>query len=719
VEGVIERVTFRDEQTLYTVARVKRADGTEFTAVGPMPTAAAGQAVRIHGLWVNHKTYGRQLKVERVETVTPATLVGIERYLGSGLIRGIGPATARNLVKAFGLKTLEVIERRPELLLEVEGIGPKKAERIKQAVAEHKAIQDVMVFLQAHGVSPAYAARIYKTYGNRSIEVVRENPYQLADDVSGIGFRTADKIAREVGIAPDSPHRAAAAVKYWLSRSADEGHCYSPRADVVKAVGDELQVPPALVEEAIESLKGQGQLFIEEDRVYLAPFFHAERGVAMRLSEIAGARMWELDRLDPALIGQIEEATGIHLGDAQRKAVEQAYSCGVTILTGGPGTGKTTTLKVLLGVFEARRMKVMLAAPTGRAAKRMAEATGRRAKTIHRLLEFEPAEDGWRFARGPANPLDCDALIVDEVSMIDILLMYNLLKAIKPGCRLVLVGDADQLPSVGPGNVLRDIISSRVVPVVHLNQVFRQAAGSMIVENAHRINRGEFPLLRGATDFFFIEEPDPERAAGAIVSLVAQRIPRRLGCDPVDDIQVLAPMKRSVTGVDNLNAMLRQALNPPHPARPELKGGGNVFRRGDKVMQIRNNYERRVWNGDVGRVVWGDPEECQVRVRFTDPEGDRDVIYDQADLDELVMAYCVSIHKSQGSEFEAVVVPVSTQHFVMLHRNLIYTAVTRAKRLVVLVGTKKALAIAIRRADVGKRRTGLARRLQEIGNRKA
>jgi len=713
VEGVIERVTFRNDETTYTVARVTGRDGHEVTAVGPMPTAVVGQAVRIHGTWVSHKTYGKQLKVEQVETIAPATLVGIEKYLGSGLIRGIGPATAKNLVKAFGLDTLAIIERNPEALLNVAGVGPKKAESIKRAVEEHRAVQEVMVFLQSHGVSPAYAAKIFRRYGDRSIEVVSRNPYQLADDVSGIGFRTADKIAREVGIAPDSPHRAASAVKYWLSRSADEGHCYRPREDVLAAVAAELEVDGARVDDAIEALRVQGQVFVEDEAVYLAPFFHAERGVAVRLTELAHARMWELEKVDGAAIGSVEESAGIRLGRAQREAVERAFVAGVMVLTGGPGTGKTTTLRVLIDLFEARKMKVQLAAPTGRAAKRMAEATGRRSRTIHRLLEFEPGEEGWRFGRGPANPLDCDAVVVDEVSMIDILLMYNLLKAIKPGCRLLLVGDADQLPSVGAGNVLRDIIASGVVPVVHLDEVFRQAPGSMIVSNAHRINRGEFPEFRGADDFYFVEEPDPERAAAAVVGLVTQRLPRRLQCDPVDDIQVLSPMRRSVTGVDNLNTLLREALNPPRAALPELRGGGGTFRRGDKVMQVRNNYERRVWNGDMGRVVWVDAEECQIRVRFSDPEGDRDVVYDQGDLDELVMSYCVSIHKSQGSEYAAVVLPVSTQHFVMLQRNLIYTAVTRAKRMVVMVGTKKALAIAIRRAEVGQRRTGLARRLKE------
>jgi exodeoxyribonuclease V alpha subunit len=713
VEGVIERVTFRNDDTMYTVARVTCRDGREITAVGSMPTAVVGQAVRIHGTWVSHKTYGKQLKVEQVETIAPATLVGIEKYLGSGLIKGIGPATARSLVKAFGLDTLAVIEQRPEALLSVAGVGPKKAERIRRAVEEHRAVQQVMVFLQSHGVSPAYAARIFRRYGDRSIDVVSRNPYQLADDVPGIGFRTADKIAREVGIAPDSPHRAASAVKYWLSRCADDGHCYQPRADVVAAVAQELKVDAARVEDAIEALKGQGHVFVEDDAVYLAPFFHAERGVSARLTELAHARMWQLDKVDSESLDAVQASAGIRLGRAQREAIERAFVSGVMVLTGGPGTGKTTTLRVLMDLLEARKMKVQLAAPTGRAAKRMAEATGRRSRTIHRLLEFEPGEEGWRFGRGPSNPLECDAVVVDEVSMIDIILMYNLLKAIKPGCRLLLVGDADQLPSVGAGNVLRDIIASGVVPVVNLDEVFRQAAGSMIVTNAHRINRGEFPEFRGAQDFVFVEEPDPERAAAAVVNMVAQRLPCRLQCDPVDDIQVLSPMRRSLTGVDNLNVLLREALNPPRAGAPELRGGGGAFRRGDKVMQVRNNYERRVWNGDVGRVVWVDPEECQIRVRFSDPEGDRDVIYDQGDLDELVMAYCVSVHKSQGSEYAAIVVPVSTQHFVMLQRNLIYTAVTRAKRMVVMVGTKKALAIAIRRAEVGQRRTRLARRLQE------
>lgn len=717
VEGVIERITFRSDDTLYTVARINTREGREVTVVGPMPSAVVGQAVRVTGTWVTHKDYGKQFKLEKVETLAPATLVGIQRYLGSGLIRGIGPATAANLVKAFGLKTLEIIENQPDALLGVPGVGPKKAERISQAVAEHKAVQEVMVFLQSHGVSPAFAARIYRRYGDKSIEIVSRNPYQLADDVFGIGFRTADKIAREVGIAPDSPHRAASAVKYWLSRSADAGHCFCEHPELVEAVCTELDVSSAIIESAISSLQAQGEVFIEDDAVYLAPFYHAERGVASRLHEISHSSMWQLDQCDEGQLEDAQKRAGIHLGEAQRRGVESSFASGVMVLTGGPGTGKTTTLRIMIDLFEARNMKVLLAAPTGRAAKRLTEASGRQARTIHRLLEFEPGEGGWRFGRGLANPLECEALVVDEVSMIDTLLMYNLLKAVKPGCRLILVGDVDQLPSVGAGNVLRDIIDSGVINTAHLDEVFRQAPGSMIVENAHKVNRGEFPVLRGANDFMFIEEPDPEKAAAAVVNTVARRLPYKLNCNAIDDIQVLSPMRRSVTGVDNLNDLLREALNPSRNGVPELRGGGSSFRRGDKVMQIRNNYERRVWNGDMGRVVWVDTEEGQVRVRYSDVEGDRDVVYDQADLDELVLSYCVSIHKSQGSEYTAVVIPVSTQHYVMLQRNLIYTAITRAKKMVVLVGTKKALAIAISRATVHGRKTRLADRLRQVSER--
>jgi exodeoxyribonuclease V alpha subunit len=714
VEGVIDRVTYRDEKSMYTVARIKVGDGSMVTAVGPFPSATPGQMVKVFGVWVQHREYGRQLKVERVETVAPATLLGIEKYLGSGLIRGIGPATAAKLVKRFGMDTLEVIESNPERLTEVPGVGPKKARRIIDAIAEHKSVQKVMVFLQSHGVSPAYAIKIYRRYGEDAVTVVSQNPYRLADEVYGIGFKTADKIASEVGVDTESPHRVAAGIKYWLRKASEEGHCYSEEDKFASSVAHELGVSEHLVGSGIAALESAGEVCREgRSALYLAPFYHAERGVARRLCQLAHARMWTLDSLSDEELAQAQTRAGIRLADQQRAAVMESFQTGVMVMTGGPGTGKTTTLRLIIDLFEARKMRVLLAAPTGRAAKRLSEATGRPARTIHRLLEFEPGEDGWRFGRGAASPLECDLLVLDEVSMVDISLMYSVLKAVRPGSRLVLVGDVDQLPSVGPGNVLRDIIDSGVVPTVVLNQVYRQAPGSMIVTNAHRINRGEFPLFRGARDFFFIEAEDPDQVVQSVVATVTSKLPRHLGCDPIDDVQVLSPMKRSAAGVDNLNVVLRDALNPRRPGASEIRCRGSAFRRGDKVMQIRNDYNRLVWNGDMGKIVRIDAEEGEVVVRFSEPEGDRDVLYNQDELDELALSYCVSIHKSQGSEYPAVVVPVTTQHYVMLQRNLLYTAVTRARRTVVIIGTKKALAIAVRNASMLQRQTMLALRLRE------
>ncbi len=696
------------------MARIKTDDGI-VTAVGPFSSATPGQAVRLTGSWVVHRSYGRQFRVEQMEIVAPATLKGIERYLGSGLIRGIGPVTAKRIVQHFKMDTLEVIESRPEALLEVPGIGPKRASQIARAAQEHKSIQKVMVFLQSHGVSPTYAVKIYKRYGDDAVGVVSQNPYQLADEIYGIGFKTADKIAREVGVDKDSPYRIDSGIKYWMAKAADDGHCYSEAEDVVREVAHELDVSEDLVKDGLVRLQRSSDIFREgESSVWLGPFYHSERGVAQRLYELNHGRMWQLESLSQEELDKAQAHTGLSLGAQQRNAIVRAFQCGVMVLTGGPGTGKTTTLKLMIDLFEARGLRVLLAAPTGRAAKRLSEASGRSAKTIHRLLEFEPGEEGWRFARGVSSPLECDVLVVDEMSMVDILLMHNMLKAVKPGTRLVLVGDVDQLPSVGPGNVLRDIIDSGAVETVVLDEVFRQAPGSMIVSNAHRINRGEFPHLRGARDFFFINEEDPEKVAEAVVHTVKSRLPRYLKCSPIHDIQVLSPMRRTVTGVDNLNMMLRDALNPPRQGVSELKYGATLFRRGDKVMQVRNNYERRVFNGDMGLIVRIDPEEGEVVVRYPEAEYDRDVTYLQDELDELVLSYCVSVHKSQGSEYPAVVVPVTTQHYVMLQRNLIYTAVTRAREVVVLVGTKRALAIGIRNASLLKRRTMLAERLREL-----
>lgn len=740
IRGTVERVTYRNEETCYTVAKLRR-DGARAvdaltTVVGVFPFITPGETLKLEGEWVSHPEYGLQFRVSRAETVVPATINGIEKYLGSGLIKGIGPVTAQRLVRHFGLETLGVIEKQPERLTEVDGIGPKKAEVIRRGFAEQKEIQNVMVFLGEYGVSPTYAVKIFKRYGNDAINVVRQNPYRLADEIFGIGFKTADKIANKLGVEPASIARVAAGVRYFLNQRAEDGHVFYPAKELAAEAAKMLDAPEERVGEALEGLGREGVIIREGMRVYLAPFYHCERGVAERLGRLARVvpRPLRVD-LGRELSGLGDRAgggVGIALAPGQRRAVETAIGRGVVVLTGGPGTGKTTTVRCIIRIFEAHGLKVLLAAPTGRAAKRLSEATGREAKTLHRLLEVGFGATGIEFGRNEVNPLDADAVIVDEVSMVDIVLMYDFLKAIRPGTRLILVGDADQLPSVGPGNVLRDIIESGVVAVVKLQEIFRQARDSMIIVNAHRVNRGEFPLLnnRRATggedgaqgrpgDFFFIEEGDPERVAETVVGLVARRIPGYLRCHPIEDIQVITPMRRTVTGVDNLNTALREALNPPAPGKVEIRHGMSVLREGDKVMQIRNNYNKMVFNGDIGRVEHIDEEDRVVVVAYPDSEGGRGgaggarrVEYEQHELDELVLAYAISVHKSQGGEYPVVVMPVTTQHYMMLQRNLLYTGITRAKRLVALVGTKKAIAIAVKNTRTDSRYTALAEALQ-------
>ena len=720
IEGTVEKITYRDEESLFTVAKIRQANGPLVTAVGLFPFVSVGQNVEATGDWITHKDYGRQFRVVDVKITTPDSVVGLEKYLASGLIDGIGPVFAKKLVEKFGSDTLKVIENHPERLLEIEGIGEKKAEKIVKAIDDHKAVSKVMVFLQGHGVSPAYAVKIYKAYGDDSVNVVSSNPYKLADEIFGIGFKTADRIASNIGIIGNSPNRIDAGVKYMLSLKSGEGHCYLPFDDIVEQTCQELEVGRDDVVSALERLAMTNEVCIEDDgllgskTVYLSQYYYSEKGVAYRLVQLNAARMWEMEGLSAEEFEKVQESANMKLGDRQREAVFAAFNSGVFVLTGGPGTGKTTTLRMIIDIFEARGKKVCLAAPTGRAAKRLSQAARREAKTIHRLLEFEPGQDGWKFGRGQENCLKCDVVIVDEMSMVDISLMYSFVKAIKPGCRLIMVGDVDQLPSVGPGNVLRDIINSGVIKTVVLDEVFRQKNTSQIVLNAHRINAGQFPYIpEKPRDFFFINEEDPEMVAERIKYLVTTLIPGKFKLDPVDDVQVLSPMRRTVTGVDNLNTCLREALNPSRPRCSELKFGNYRFRLSDKVMQVRNDYDKSVWNGDMGRIIKIDTENGELVVRFPEGYGDKDVVYEQRELDELTLSYCVSIHKSQGSEYPAVVIPVTTQHYIMLQRNLIYTGVTRAKRAVVLVGTKKALAMAIRNKTVGTRMTKLARRITD------
>jgi exodeoxyribonuclease V alpha subunit len=709
----IERITYANEETGYAVAKVYAKGHAGLVAVvGILPSPNPGEILKMQGVWESHPKYGQQFKVQTCETILPATAHAIQKYLGSGLIKGIGPVMAGRIVKLFGEQALDIIEHHSDRLSEVQGIGKKRIDMIRKAWEDQKAIRNVMIFLQGHGVSATYAAKIFKQYGNDSIAIVQENPYRLAQDIWGIGFKTADKIAQALGIAKDSPLRIDAGIIHVLHELADEGHVYFPDEQLLIKAGEILEVDRDLLEPGIARLAGERRIVVEEqsesDRpVYLAKFHHCETGTAKRLSALVKAPR-SVRQVDVhKALEWVQSRMSINLAEKQQEALQSVLSGKVVVITGGPGTGKTTIIKSILTIFSRLTQRILLAAPTGRAAKRMSEATGHEAKTIHRLLEFSPSSGS--FKHNEEKPLPADLLVVDEASMIDQVLMYHLVQAIPLGCALVLVGDIDQLPSVGAGNVLRDIISSGVVPVVTLNEIFRQALDSSIIINAHAINAGRIPVLqprKDPDDFYFMYQEEPEQALEAIVSLVKTRIPAKFGLDPVNDIQVLSPMQRGVIGAGNLNQVLQEALNPGGPC---IERGARKFRVGDKVMQIRNNYDKEVFNGDIGRVVRMDLEMRELMARF---DG-RDVLYEFMELDELVLAYAATVHKSQGSEYPAVVMPVLTTHYIMLQRNLIYTGITRGRRLVVLVGTKKALAMAIRNNKTGKRYSNLSGRLRE------
>ena len=730
LSGVIERLTFHNPENGYTVAKVSTRRGL-VTAVGNMAGVHVGASVEMRGEWTHHPKFGRQFKVADYRTVLPATAAGIEKYLGSGLIKGVGPVTAKRIVRHFGADALRIIDEEPDRLLEVLGVGRKRVAMIKKAWAEQKQIKEVMIFLQSHGVSTGLAVKIYKHYGDAAIGILQTNPYQLQRDIYGIGFKTADKIARALGIPHDSPERVAAGVQYVLNQETDQGHVFTPREALVKKASELLEVPPELVEEAIDRLRAEEQVKVEaptyqvqpesaqlreSEAVYLTSMYYSEVGVAAGLRRLKDARLATGTTRLPAFqtfdwdqaFRYLQQQLGVDLAPAQRRAVQTALTQAVTVLTGGPGTGKTTTLRAIIRLLRAAGATFALAAPTGRAAKRMSEVTGAEAKTIHRLLEVSPGE-GFSFKRNAENPLDVDMVIVDEASMLDVVLTNHLLKAIPAGAHLLLVGDVDQLPSVGAGNVLRDIIDSGEVAVVRLETIFRQAAGSYIITNAHRINRGQMPLFpKDARDFFLFPMEDVDAAADMVVDLVTRRIPNRFGI-PSAEIQVLTPMHRGPLGVAALNQRLQEKLNPPHPTKPQRVQGGRVLRVGDRVMQVRNNYDLDVFNGDMGVITGIDLEMQTLTVDF---DG-RAVTYDWASLDELTHAWAISVHKSQGSEFRAVVMPVHTTHYIMLQRNLLYTGVTRARELVVLVGTKRAISIAVRNDQVAERHTALAERLQE------
>lgn len=748
LEGIVERITYYNEETGYSVLRLKpnqrgfAATGDDLlTVVGNLPEVNAGESLRLEGVWIAHPQYGRQFKAEKCEQVLPASVEGIKRYLGSGLIKGIGPKTSARIVKKFGAETLKVIDESPRQLRDVLGIGPKKADLIEVAWREQKEIKNVMIFLQGHGISTGLAVKIYKQYGDDSQQIVKKDPYRLARDIYGIGFKTADKIARQLGLPPDAPTRLEAGVAFALSELSDDGHVYSPMQSLVTTASEMLEVNPDLISGAVDRLLTDGRIkretlqipqfdvrgeskVKEEEAVYLAPFYFGEIGVTNRLTQLMQspssylADLRDVDFRRDIAMQRLYQAA--QLSDEQHSAIHRALQNKVSVITGGPGTGKTTSLKVLIQILEKTQHSYALASPTGRAAKRLGEATDRPAKTIHRLLGFQP---GIGFAFNEDKPLPVQMLIVDEASMIDLLLMNNLLKAIDPATHLLLVGDVDQLPSVGAGDVLRDVIDSNTVAVTRLSTIFRQAQHSLIITNAHRINRGEMIVVPDSSrndsasrddsasrlekeDFFLFTTEDPDKAADWVVDIVQNRIPNKFGIAP-KDIQVLAPMYRGAAGVANLNTRLQEALNPASTKKAERKIGGRLLRVGDKLMVTRNNYDKDTFNGDIGILESVEIEDQKLKIDF---EG-RTVYYDWLEADELVHAFCVSVHKSQGSEYPAIVIPILTQHYMMLQRNLLYTAVTRAKKLCVLVGARKAIAMAVRNATVAQRWSGLEARL--------
>ncbi|MDI3404305.1 SF1B family DNA helicase RecD2 [Streptomyces cavernicola] len=727
IEGVLERITYANEESGYTVARVDtgRGAGDLLTVVGALLGAQVGESLRMEGRWGSHPQYGKQFTVENYTTVLPATIQGIRRYLGSGLVKGIGPIFADRITRHFGLDTLDVIEQEPKRLIEVPGLGPKRTEKIAAAWEEQKAIKEVMVFLQSVEVSTSIAVRIYKKYGDASISVVKNQPYRLAADVWGIGFLTADRIAQAVGIPHDSPERVKAGLQYALSQSTDQGHCFLPEEQLIGDAVKLLQVDTGLVIDCLAELAGEEEGVVREQvpgpagdepvtAVYLVPFHRAELSLSaqvLRLLRTEEDRMPAFQDVDwDKALAWLRQRTGAELAPEQEEAVRLALTRKVAVLTGGPGCGKSFTVRSVVELARAKQAKVVLAAPTGRAAKRLAELTGAEASTVHRLLELKPGGDA---AYDRDRPLDADLVVVDEASMLDLLLANKLVKAVPPGAHLLFVGDVDQLPSVGAGEVLRDLLDEAgPVPAVRLTRIFRQAQQSGVVTNAHRINSGAPPLTQGLKDFFLFVAEETEEAGRLTVDVASRRIPAKFGLDPRRDVQVLAPMHRGPAGAGALNGLLQQAVTPARPDLPEKRFGGRTFRVGDKVTQIRNNYEKGrngVFNGTVGVVTALDQDEQRLTV-LTDE--DEEVPYDFDELDELAHAYAVTIHRSQGSEYPAVVIPVTTGAWMMLQRNLLYTAVTRAKKLVVLVGSRKALGQAVRTVSAGRRCTALDHRLR-------
>jgi exodeoxyribonuclease V alpha subunit len=701
IYGFIDSIVFTESEKGFTVARLKEPKKKEPTCiVGIMPSVQPGETIRCKGGWKIHPEYGQQFEVKSFSIQAPSDLVGIQKYLESGMIKGIGMVYAGRIVKCFGLDTLEVIDKDPERLLEVPGIGDKRVEKIKTCWQEQQSIREVMIFLRGHGISPSYAQKIFKNYGDQSIEKVCSNPFQLAKEIRGIGFKTADSIAQGLNISKDSPARIDAGIEHTLWELSNDGHVCFPMQNLIPAVEEILQVPKEQIEKRIDALIKKQDLVQQNDIVWIRPLFLTEIGIARELSRLTLA-MCRIRAVDvKKALDWVQQKLKIELAPEQKIAVEQGVKEKVLIVTGGPGTGKSTITKAILAISEKITPRILLAAPTGRAAKRMTEITGKKAFTIHSLLEIDFATG--KFKRNKDHPLSCDLFIIDEASMIDTQLMNHLLKAIPNEARVIFIGDVDQLPSVGPGNVLKDLIQSERIAVIQLKKIFRQAAGSLIITNAHRINHGQFPDItfhpRG--DFQFIEEENPEEIVKIILDLIANRLPKIYRFHRFDDIQVLSPMKRGLIGSENLNTVLQQQLNP---SSTPLFRFGRYFHVGDKVMQIRNNYEKEIYNGDVGKIIEIDLTDQTLKVGFDS----KIVSYSFIEIDELILAYAVSIHKYQGSECPCVIIPVHTSHFKMLFRNLLYTGLTRGKKRVIFVGTKKALAIAIHNEEVLKRHTGL------------
>ena len=725
LRGVVERVTFHNDDTGYCILKVQPDKKRDLvTLMGKVPRVVAGERFEAEGKWEQHRDFGAQFRADVLRLAPPDSAEGMERYLGSGLIEGIGPAYAKRLLSKFGPKVFDIIENESVRLEGVEGIGQKRRQEIRASWMKQKTVHAIMLFLHQHGIGTARAQRIYKTYGEEALEVLRENPYRLAADIRGIGFKTADEVAQKMGIASAAPERLQAGILYTLEDAAGSGHCCLPRGELTdraaRILGADVELIAAQVEVLLTtsssapqvhghqdeenlSLEDQPALIEAEGRIYLPYLHYAEVNVARALGQLVNVPP-NYPGIDiEKAIPWAEQRTGKTLAESQRRCVEAALRHRVLIVTGGPGVGKTTILNTVLTIVRAKEIRVVLGAPTGRAAKRMTESTGMEAKTLHRLLEYQ-GEGQW--GRNRSRPLSGDLFVVDECSMIDVTLMSFLLRALPPGAHLLLVGDADQLPSVGPGMVLGDLISSGVVPCVRLTEIFRQAADSRIILSAHEINAGRVPDLKPhkESDFFFLEHPDPEDLRHTLVELVKTRLPARYDFDPAADIQVLTPMNRHTLGTHALNQALQAALNPPNETKFEVDRFGTTFRVGDKVIQTHNNYDKEVFNGDIGFIIGIDLEPLKLRVRF---EGDRVIAYEPGELDELQLAYALTIHKSQGSEFPCVVIPASTQHYVLLERSLIYTAVTRARKLVVIVGDPKALSLAVRKQETRKRHTGL------------